>query len=269
MSDQAAELREMFAPEEVSLGARSIAITGGKGGVGKSHVAANLALAFATEGKRALLVDADLSMANLDVLFRVSPRATLEQVVSGELTMEACLLSLGERLSLLPASSGVRELSSLTQERRSLVLEQLGRIAKSFDVVIIDTAAGIGPETRAFLQAASHTALVTTPEPTALTDAYALLKAMSRDGSAFRIGMILNMVAGEEDARRSAQKLSFVAKKFLGKDLDLLGWVPRDSAVLRATREQRPFLQAEPRSRAACAVRMIATRFLRRLEEGA
>lgn len=262
MNGQAAALERRAKEREPHLTTPCLAVTGGKGGVGKSHVAVNVAWAIAQRGVRVLLVDADLAMANLDVLLRLSPRRTLEHVERGEADLASCRIDVAENLALLPATSGVAELSDLAPERRTALLKDLAQLAREYDLVVIDTAAGIARETRAFLGLADWAFVVTTPEPTSLTDAYALIKAITRDEARAALEVVVNMASSQEEAQRVAHKLAFVAGRFLERRVELAGWIPRDAAVLLATRSQVPLLREAPRSLAACSMRHLADRVL-------
>lgn len=281
LTDQAAPLRQMVrgrsgAPHpdppsgvpSVRL-ARVIAVSSGKGGVGKTSLAVNLALALGELGLRVGLVDADLGMANVDILLGLVPRHHLGHVAEGSCTLEEALCRGPEGLLVLPGASGLLELASMRGEPLQRLLRELRRLDHLVDVVVIDTGAGIGEQVMAFLQAAPEVLVVATPEPTAITDAYGLIKALLRARSlsqqrvvATRFFLVVNMSKSADEGRRVASRLQAVAERFLGVELVPLGVVPYDPAVSLAVVQQVPLLTRWPRSAAAQGVRQVARRLL-------
>jgi len=233
-----------------------VLVTGGKGGVGKSTLAANLGVALAQAGVETLLVDLDLGLANLDVLLRLERRADVEELIAGRRALADCVVRGPAGLSVLPAASGVYELAQAGAERRAALLGEIAGAASRFDLVLGDTAAGIGEDVLAFAAAADRVLLVTTPEPAAVTDAYGVLKALDAWSRAAGIEvptpeLVINLAAGVDEARRIAGRLCTTAERFLARSPRLAGWLPRSRTVLVSALEQRPFVLAEPASPAA------------------
>ena len=221
-------------------------VTGGKGGVGKSIVAANLALELARRGKRVLLADLDLALSNLNVLLRLPGTRSLEPFLQHRADLDDCLVRTGHGADVLPAGSGARELAVLPEEERLRLVDGLSRLSRNYDLVIADGAAGIGPDVLSFAAAADHVLLVTTPEPTALTDAYGLVKALHAHGEAGEREvptpeLLVNLASGIEEVQSTLTRLRGVCERFLARSPQLAGWLPRSSAVARSVERQQPF----------------------------
>jgi len=242
--------------------ARTIAIASGKGGVGKSNVVANLAIALRRRGQRVIVIDADLGLANLDTLLGVNPRATLRHVLHGERTLRDVLIEGPAGIQLVPAASGFEDLTQLTHAQRLLLLEQVDSLDGAFDVLLLDTGAGISTNVLFFAAAAHETMVVVTPEPTALTDAYALVKVLSTRYAEQSFGVLVNMARGELEARRTFAHLSRVAERFLHVSLRWIGWVPFDAEVPEAVRRQRAVVELAPRAPVSVAFNALAERIV-------
>lgn len=241
--------------------ARTIVVASGKGGVGKSNLAANLAVALGARGARVLLVDGDLAQANLDLLLGLHPRFDLQHVLSGQKTMDEIVVNGPENVRLVPAASGVAELADLDDFRRESLLRGLSTLDADADVVLIDTASGVSKQTTEFCRAAHEVLVVTTPEMPAFSDAYALVKLLQKQGGLARSPrLVVNMANGAEEAEDTAHRIRLVARRFLRLELDCLGVVPFDAAVPRAVRLQEPVLAAFPASPAAVAYRALAAK---------
>ncbi len=272
MSDQAENLRRLVrhlekgkdyqvaAPARPLRRRRSrvIAVSGGKGGVGKSSVAVNLGLAMAATGRRVLLVDADLGLASLDVMLGLDARNSLADVVLDGLPAGQAVARIAGGLDLLPGASGVAEMTSLKPIQLDHLLAELTRLEGNYEVILVDTAAGAGGEVRAFLRAADRVVVVTTPEPTAITDAYALSKLLSRDGQR-DLGVVVNMARSEREGQKVAARLAAVARRYAGVEIAQLGAVPFDWQVAAAIRERRPVMLGRPRCAASVALRRTAS----------
>ena len=241
---------------------RSIAVTSGKGGVGKTSIATNLAVAFARRGCRVLLVDGDLAMANVDLMLGVVPQKNLGDVIFGNASIEEVVLETVEGIRLLPSGSGVEELADLDDLRRERLLHELSKLERDVDLILMDTGSGIARQTIHFARAADQIVVVTTPEPTAFSDAYATLKVLSRGRLVGRPGIVVNMVTSAEEGRETERRIRVVAERFLRIKPEYLGHVLLDAAVGKAVRKQQPLLRAFPRSPASACIEDLAERLL-------
>jgi flagellar biosynthesis protein FlhG len=237
---------------------RVIAVTGGKGGVGKTSVAVNLATGLAAAGRRVVLLDGDLGLANVDVLLGLSPRYTLAHVLSGERTLDEILVTATQGFKIVPAASGAADLASMTGTGHLGLVQAFSGLAARLDVLIIDTAAGIAPGVLQFSQAAQHVLVVVTDEPASLTDAYALIKVLSRDHGVTRFRVVANMSRAAGEGENLFKKLERVTTRFLDVMLEYAGEIPDDEHMRRAIRVQRPVLDAHPASPAARAFKKLA-----------
>ncbi|MEZ5979734.1 MAG: AAA family ATPase [Planctomycetota bacterium] len=242
-----------------------VVVTGGKGGVGKSTIAINLARALALAGKRVLLVDLDLGLGNLDVMLGVEPSATIEDFARGAVAVEQCVVAARENLDLLPSSSGTRAMAAPNASRREALRDGLAQLAGAYDVVVADTAAGIGPDVLEFAAAADYVLAVTTLEATAQADAYGLVKALDHlareRGVAFPTPeLVVNRASDVGRARKAASHLRAVAERFLGRRPALAGWLPDSNDVLRAGAGRETFVTSAKESLAADQVRALARR---------
>jgi flagellar biosynthesis protein FlhG len=237
-------------------------ITSGKGGVGKTCLAVNLAFALAHQGKRVLLVDGDLGLANVDVLLGLEVRTNVQDILDQEADPMKTVIPVHPCLGVLPASSGVPEMANLGPEDQALLGEVLKTVAAPFDHILVDTAAGLGPAVLWFNTLADYSLVVVTPDPTALTDAYALIKVLAQHYQYRRFQVVLNCVQGEREARKTFETLAQAASRFLNLHLDYLGSVPADPAVKRALRAQASFLEQFPQSRASQALKTVAERMV-------
>lgn len=237
-----------------------LCVTSGKGGVGKTSLTVNMAFALSRQGHRVLIVDGDLGLANIDVLLALNVKQTIRDVLErGGDPMEA-VVYVEPNLGILPASSGVPEMVALGPDDQQQLGDILGSISTHFDYVLLDTAAGIGSSVLWFNSFAARNIVVVTPDPTSLTDAYALIKVLSRDYGLDSFFLLINQAASEQEGRQTYETLSRVAKQFLNLDTTFLGAIPLDKAVTRAVREQSPFILAAPQSKAAQALFQVAAR---------
>jgi len=237
-----------------------IAIASGKGGVGKTNLTANLAVTLANRGLRVCVLDADLGLANLDVLLGLSPGLSLRDVVRGDRRLEEVLIDGPAGIRIIPAASGFEELTRLAPEDQLRLLAEVDDLEESVDVLLVDTAAGISANVLYFTAAAADALVVITPEPTSLTDAYALIKVLATRHGRREFLVTVNMAAGQADAEAAFRRLARVAERFLRVRLEYQGYVPYDDALPRAVREQHPVVLAAPGSPASQALAALAGR---------
>lgn len=241
---------------------RILAVTSGKGGVGKTNITCNLALAMSRMGKRVLVFDADLSLANVDILLGIHPRSNLSHVVRGEKSMKDILIEAQPGFFVVPGVSGIEELANLSTDAVDRLLEGFSSLEDVADVVLIDTAAGIHHLVMSFLLAADQVVLVTTPEPTAYMDAYALIKVLIGHDREKEIQLIVNMATNDAEGREVIKLLSSMCRQWLQIGFDTLGVIPRDVDVLQSVRRNAPLLAHSPHSAAAKRLRQIAATLL-------
>lgn len=239
---------------------RVLSVTSGKGGVGKTCVAVNLAYWLSKMGARVLLLDADLGLANVDVVLGLRPAFTLEHVLSGEKTLPEIMMDGPGGVRVLPAGSGVARLVELGEEDRMQVFQEFDALADPFDYLIVDTGAGISRNVLYFNSAVQDVIVVATPEPTSLTDAYALMKVLSEKGRGYRFRVLANMVADEREGKGVFARLSAVADKFLNISLSYLGHVVIDPGMPQAVRRQQAASVLFPKIPAVRCLRALADR---------
>lgn len=242
----------------IQPGARVITVTSGKGGVGKTSITVNLAIAMARVGKRVIIFDADLGLANVDVLLGVTPRLTLYDHLYRDVPIEDVLFPVPGGVSIISGGSGFLELANLTPRQRSNLVKNLVKLDRTADVVLVDTGAGISRDVLAFCAAADEVILVVTPEPTSLADAYGLVKVLDRFKLHREIRYIVNQARSSADSVETVRRLNQLVDKYLTTRLVYLGDICYDQAVVSSVKQQTPFLLASPRSRAALAVEKIA-----------
>ena len=238
--DQAASLKD------TGRQTRVIAVGSGKGGVGKTNVVANLACVLADLGRKVLVLDADLGLANLDVLLGFAPQYNLSHVLSGEKNLEDIVIDGPKGIKVIPASSGIQEVTHMGAQEQRILLDQMEIFDGQFDYLFIDTAAGISEMVTSFLVAAHTSIVVVTPEPTSMTDAYALIKVLHNRFGEQQFHLLLNSVQNRKEAEQVFNKLNLVCEKFLDISVDFLGYIPRDKAVPEAVRRQRAVVDINP-----------------------
>jgi flagellar biosynthesis protein FlhG len=295
-NDQAAGLRllatQQRAQEATPFGrsARVLAITSGKGGVGKTSVTVNLAVVLARLGKRVIILDCDLGTANVDVMLGLHPRYSLQHVLSRQRRLDEVLVEGPHGIKVIPGGSGLQELANLSDSRREELLATFAELDSQADVLLLDTGAGISDNVLQFVLAAGEALIITTPEPTAVTDAYALIKvasqvAAARTGagflaqhptgeaglmpldpgpgdSALRLRLVVNQALNETEARETALNIASVVRRFLDVSVEPFGFLPADPHVTRAIRAQTPVVDAYPRTAVSRAFERLAERVL-------
>lgn len=253
-SMQTAGLRRAAHPGPVQV----IAVTGGKGGVGKTSVSVNLATALATTGRRVMLLDGDLGLANVDVFLGLSARYTMAHVLSGERTLEEIILESPHGIQVVPGASGVADMANLSAAGHLGLVQAFSTLSARVDVMIVDTSAGISHSVMQFSQAAQHVLVVVCDEPASMTDAYALVKVLSRHHDVSRFRVLANMVRSPGEGEVLFEKLQRVTSRFLDVTLEYVGEIPEDPYLRRAIREQRPVVGAFPSSPSTRAFKKLA-----------
>lgn len=242
--------------------ARVLAVTSGKGGVGKTNTSVNLAIALAALGKRVILMDADLGLANVEVLLGLSSLHNLEHVIEGEKTISEILVKGPGGIWIVPGSSGLAQVADLTGAGRQNLLGGLQDLQSQSDFIILDTMAGIGRNAVAFALAADEVLLITTPEHPAIVDAYAMLKTLYANRPETVVRLIVNMVPNPALAQAVATKLSGVSQRYLGRSLSCLGYLYRDTHVSQAVMQSKPFMLAYPHAPVSKCMQEIAARIV-------
>lgn len=238
------------------------AITSGKGGVGKTNATANLAAALTRMGRRVMVIDADLGLANLDLFLGVKPAHTLADFFSGAVPLKDILVSTPDGILLLPGASGVQEITALRHDQKAALLTELDAITDTMDLVLVDTGSGISDAVTYFTSAAQEIIILVTPEPSSMTDAYAVVKVLASAHGQKRFRILPNSVSGEEEARRLFDTLSRTALRFLNASLDLLGWIPRDSQLARSVARAQMVVTSAPESPSARAFGALAEQLI-------
>ncbi|MCG6967374.1 MAG: MinD/ParA family protein [Chromatiaceae bacterium] len=237
---------------------RAIAVTGGKGGVGKTNVSVNLGVAAAELGQKVLLLDADLGLANIDVVLGLHPQYDLSHVMRGERSLAEVLIEGPSGMKVIPGASGVKALADLTPAEHTGLIRAFSEVAADTELLIVDTAAGISDTVLSFSRASHEIVVVVCDEPASITDAYAIIKLLNRDYGHQRFRILANMVRTAQEGRELYNKMCRVTDRYLDVTLGFMGAVPYDESLRRAVKAQRPVVQAFPRSRAAQVFRNLA-----------
>jgi flagellar biosynthesis protein FlhG len=254
IEDQASSLRRMNQSRQVKV----VAVTGGKGGVGKTNLTLNTAIACAKQGKRVMVLDADLGLANVDVMLGLRVERNLSHVLSGDCTLDEILVTGPFGVKIAPATSGTKSMTELSEHEHAGLIRAFGELSTPIDMLFIDTAAGISDMVVSFSRAAQDVMLVVCDEPTSLTDAYALIKILNREHGVFKFKIVANMVRSEREGTELFNKLSKVTTRFLDVALELNAIVPFDENIRKAVRKQNAIVDAFPSSPASKAISKLA-----------
>ncbi len=254
LQDQADGLRRRRMTKPVKV----ISVTGGKGGVGKSNISVNMAVALAMTGHRVMLLDADLGLANVDVMLGLKVKRNLSHVLKGECDLQDIIISGPEGMKIIPAASGTKSMVHLSEMEHIGLVRAFSSLSEQIDFLIVDTAAGIADNVISFTMASQEVLMVVCDEPTSITDAYALIKVLSQDHNIYNFKVLANMVRSPQEGRHLFAKLTAVSDRFLDVGLEYIGSVPFDENVRNAIRKQKPFVQTYPRSPAAVAIKQLA-----------
>ncbi len=277
MEDQAEQLRSLMkekartegdAPEfDGPQAARSnrktriITITSGKGGVGKTNVATNMAIAYAQMGKKVILIDADLGLANVNVMMNIIPQYNLYHVMRKQKKMSEIILDTEYGIKLVAGASGFSKIANMTEDERNSFIEEMFTLADT-DIIIIDTSAGVSRNVLGFVAAADEVVIVTTPEPTSITDAYGIIKIIATevDNLNINLKMIVNRVKTAVEGKRVADRMIQIAAQFLNLKVEYLGFIYDDPIVQQAVLRQRPFIVNDPKGKASVCLKHIVSR---------
>jgi flagellar biosynthesis protein FlhG len=273
MEDQAEQLRELMraknnntqtatpAKDKQSRKTRIITVASGKGGVGKTNVSVNMALAYARLGKKVIVMDADLGLANVNVMLNMIPKYNLYHVIRKQKTMKDILIDTEYGIQIVAGASGFSKIANLSEDERQNFINELYTLSNA-DIIIIDTSAGVSNNVLSFVAAADDAVIVTTPEPTAITDAYGIIKIIATEIDNLNMGLklVVNRVKTVAEAKKVADRMINIAGQFLNLKVDYLGFIYDDPAVPQAVLRQKPFMVLEPKSKASLCVQHIVGR---------
>lgn len=259
--DQAANLRRLVLQQNNSSSSRTriIVITSGKGGVGKTSLSVSLAIALAQDGKSVTMIDADLGLANINVILGIIPKYNLYHVIKGKKKLSDIIIEVPEGIKIIAGASGFHQLANLDAKQREDFIGSISELAND-DYLIIDTGAGISQNVLSFILAADEIIVVTTPEPTAITDAYGIIKTIASNNNEKQIRLIVNRAQSVTEGQRVAQRVINIAGQFLNVKVENLGFVYEDPYVPKSVRNQKPFIVGYPKSKASGCVKVIADR---------
>ena len=259
MSSQATTLKRMAYEKMRGSSLRVLAVSSGKGGVGKTNFVANLAYALSKRGEKVLVVDADLGLNNIDILLGLAPKKHIGHLLSGEATVEDIILHGPADINILPAGDGLQELTQLPPEKKILLMDELDRVSQGYDFLIFDTGAGISNNVTYFCSAAHETILIATTEPTSLTDVYALMKTLHLKHAQKHFRMVINSVSSEREAQGVYSNLTAVTDRFLkDSSVEYLGYILHDANVPKAVRQQKAFLELYPFSKFSVCINELS-----------
>lgn len=235
-----------------------IAVTGGKGGVGKTNLSVNLSVALAEFNRRVVLMDADLGLANVDVLLGLQPQFTMSDVLSGERSMRDILVDGPGGIKVVPASSGMQHMAGLSAQEHASIIHAFSDLSDQLDILLIDTAAGISDTVMSFVRAAQEVVVVVCDEPSSITDAYALIKLLNKEHDTFQFRVVANMTRSNQEGINLFNKLNGVCDRFLDASLQYLGHIPFDENVRKAVQKRKALIEFAPRCKASQSIRTLA-----------
>ncbi len=265
MEDQAQKLRELMnakAPgPQSSKKTRVITVASGKGGVGKTNLSVNLAIAYARIGKRVMVMDADLGLANVNIMLNMIPKYNLYHVIRKQKTMREIILDTEYGIQILAGASGFSKIANLNEEERQNFISELYALT-NVDIIIIDTSAGVSSNVLSFVAAADDAIIITTPEPTAITDAYGIIKIIATEVENLNIGLklVVNRVKNVTEGRKVAERIINISGQFLNLKVEYLGCIYDDPIVQQSVLKQKPFIVQDPKSKAAISVQHLVNR---------
>ena len=270
MIDQAAKLREIKEKLDESEGkplfeeqfSNIIAVSSGKGGVGKTNIVANLAYALIKKGKKVVVFDADFGLANIDIILGIAPKYNLKDVISGDKNMSEIIVKMPNGLTIIPGSQGVEDIANLDVSDKKRSLMECMRLREKTDYLLVDTSAGIHKNVIDMILASGRLVVVTTPEPTSITDAYSLIKIVLKKQPDKDISLLVNYVKNQREGGDIFNKLNEVLKKFLTRDIDYFGYLVYDNIVEVSVRKQKPFYESAPHSQAAKCIEKLAEKLV-------
>lgn len=266
MPDQAETLREMMrvktsVSSPLERNTRIITVASGKGGVGKTNFSTNLAIAYAQMGKRVVLMDADLGLANVNVILGIIPKYNLYHLIRKQKSMQDIILDTNYGIQIVAGASGFARIANLSEEERKQFVEEISKLSIA-DVIIIDTSAGVSNNVISFIAAADDAIIVTTPEPTAMTDAYGIIKIIATEIENLNLGLklVVNRVKSVVEGKKIAERVITIAGQFLNVKVDYLGYIYEDAAVQTAVLKQKPFIVLDPKAKASICMKHIVSR---------
>ncbi len=271
MKDQAETLRKVSSlrgGNNRGFHFKTIAITSGKGGVGKTNVVVNLALSLVKKGKRVTILDADFGLANIDILLGLSPEKNIAHIVKGNSSLEDVMVDGPMGIKIIPASSGIQELTKLTPVEEERIFKELSKISSFSDMLLIDTAAGISDIVLNFLLSSEYVIVVLSPEPTSIVDAYAVVKVLSKYDPEKKVFVLANAVKSEEEAEFIYLQLSNAVERFLSRKVDFLGYIVFDENIKNAVMKQKALVENYPQSKGSLCFYRVADKLIKILNGG-
>lgn len=262
MHDQAAALRSRVRHARTPQQTRTIAVTSGKGGVGKTNFTLNFAIQLAKAGHRVAVLDADLGFANIGVLMGLSTRYTMCDLLTPGITLLDVIETGPQGIRIVPGLADAEQRYSLSPDELASITTQLKELQKITDFIIVDTAAGLSKDNLSFISTADEVILVTTPEPTAITDGYAVMKVLFQQRDTLKLWTVINRTTSHAEAQRTGYNMSAAAKQFLNCKVHMLGYLPEDTDVVRAVKQQQPFSECFPNSAVTRRLQMLTRRYL-------